>query len=201
LTIAGIVLAAGSSERMGGVSKQLLEFGDRSMVGFVVANAEATSLDPIVVVTGHDAEAVEQAAGASRAAFVRNPRHAEGNMTSYLAGVDAVGPCDAVMLLVADQPEVSRDVVETLAAAWERDRPFAAVATYGGVPGHPWVLSAEAIAASRTLRGTKALWRWLSADHAADVLEVEMGTARPGDVNTMADYRAVARRLGLAPEA
>ena len=198
MTIAGIVLAAGLSERMEGGRKQLLAFGDRTMVGHVVATAEATTLDPIVVVTGHRAEEVEAAMSPQRARCARNPDYETGNMSSLRIGLGEVGGADAVMILLADQPEVSAADVETLAAAWEEGRPFAAVATYDGAVGHPWILSAAATAPAAGLTGTKALWRWLTEEHADNVLEVELSRARPRDVNTVDDYHAALRSLGLS---
>jgi molybdenum cofactor cytidylyltransferase len=200
MTIACIVLAAGLSERMDGAVKQLLAFGDRTMVGRVVAVAEQTSLDPIIVVTGYEAEAVRASAASGRARFAHNPDYETGNMSSLRTGLDAAGDVAAVMLLPADQPEMDAATIETLAAAWEEWRPFAAVATYGGEIGHPWLLSAEAITEARHLVGAKALWTWLTVQRGDAVLEVEMSRPRPRDVNTPADYHAALRALGLEGE-
>jgi len=197
MTIAGVVLAAGLSERMDSGLKQLLAFGDRTMVGHVVAVVEGTSLDPIVVVTGHRAKEVEFAIALQRARFARNPDYATGNLSSLRVGLAAVGDVDAAMILLADQPELDPDDIETLVTAWEEWRPFAVVATYEGLVGHPWVLSAAAIASAEHLKGRKALWNWLTDTHADEVLEVDLARSRPGDVNTVGDYHAALRALDL----
>jgi molybdenum cofactor cytidylyltransferase len=197
MTIAGIVLAAGLSERMeGDLPKQLLPFGSTTMLGHVVATAESTSLDPIVVVTGHRAEEVAAGIEPERTRVVHNPDYETGNLTSLQTGLGALPPVDAVMLLLADMPGVDAGIIAALAAAWEEDRPFAAMATYHGETGHPFVLSAPAIAQAASLEGPKPLWRWLREEHADDVLSVEIGRARPRDVNTMDDYQAELQRLG-----
>ena len=195
MTIAGVVLAAGLSERMESGLKQLLAFGDRTMVGHVVAIAEGTSLDPIVVVTGHRAREVEFAITPQRARFARNPDYATGNLSSLRTGLDAVGDVDAAMILLADQPELKPDDIETLVSAWEEWHPFAVVATYEGVVDHPWVLSAAALTSARDLTGRKALWNWLTDTHAHEVLEVDLARPRPHDVNTLDDYHAARRAL------
>lgn len=197
MTIAGIILAAGLSERMEDGPKQLLPFGEQTMLGHVVATAESTQLEPIVVVTGHRAEDIEAAVSPHRARFARNPDYERGNMSSLKTGFSAVARPDAVMILLADQPEVDGSVIETLAAAWRRRTPFAAVATYDGEIGHPWILSAAAITAAAELSGTKALFAWLTDEHADEVLEVEIPRSKPLDVNDPDDYRAALERMGL----
>ena len=101
------------------------------------------------------------------------------------------------MLLVADQPEMDVTTIDGLASAWLDSRPFAAVATYEGVVGHPWVLSAAALSAAASLAGTKALWQWLTDLHAEELVSVPMPRGKPRDVNTVEDYHRALRNLGL----
>lgn len=197
MKIAGIVLAAGLSERMDGGPKQLLRFGDRTMAGYVAATVEKTSLDPVILVTGYMADEVEAALILERARVIRNPDYEQGNMNSLHAGIAALDEPTAVMSLPGDQPEVTVEIIETVAAAWSEFKPLAAAARYEGVIGHPWVLSAEALEATSGMRGSKALWRWLTEDHRSDLLEVELSRTKPIDVNTIEDYREALRRLGF----
>ena len=195
--IAGLVLAAGSSQRMEGGPKQLLPFGRHTMAGHVVSVVERTSLDPIVVVTGHAADEVRAGIEPQRATFAHNPRFETGNMSSLHVGIDALGSRDAVMILLADQPEVTVEIIETMAAAWRQFIPFAALAHYRGEVGHPWVLSEAAVEGSAEMEGTKMLFGWLTDDHRDDVILVEFDRPKPSDVNTRADYHAVLARLGV----
>ena len=189
MSVAGVVLAAGLSERMQDGTKQLLAFGDMTMTGLVVKTAETSMLDPVVVVIGHEADEVEATMAPQRARFARNPHYRTGNMSSFHAGVAAVGDAEAVMLLVADQPEMGRydNRRPRIRMCSIRD-PFAAVATYEGVVGHPWVLSAAAVSAAASLGGTKALWQWLTDIHAEELVSVPMQRGKPRDVNTVEDY-------------
>ena len=197
--LAGIVLAAGLSERMSDAGpKQLLVFGDRTMVGHVVAIIEATTLDPVVVVTGHAAGAVEKAIAPGRARVVRNSDYREGNLTSLRTGLAAVGAVGAgAMVLLGDMPGIDGEVIEVVAAAWRDQRPFAAVTVYHGTAGHPFVLSAAAVDHVATLDGGKPLWSWLADPTTPDVLRVEVRGHKPGDVNTIDDYYRELRALGL----
>ena len=198
-TIAGVILAGGLSERMeSDLPKQLLPFGTTTMLGHVVATAEATSLSPIVVVTGHNSEAVQAAVTPRRARFAYNPDYSDGNLTSLRVGLTAAGECDAVMLLLGDNPEVGSDVIETVGDKWHESAPFAAVASFNGEISHPFVLSRRAVELVQTLSGPKPLWAWLRDEHVDEVLEVPFDRTAPRDVNTMADYEAMLERLGRA---
>lgn len=187
--IVGVVLAAGSSERMGGVPKQLLRFGPRTMAGVVVANAEASLLDRVVVVTGAAADVVAGSLGVRRATIVHNPDHAAGNVTSLLRAVDAAGSPDAILLLLADMPGVDSGVIDAFVALWRATRPWAAMAVYAdGVPNHPFLLSSDAVAAMPQQDGSKVLWRLLVEDPPGEVHRLAFDRPAPVDVDTPEDY-------------
>jgi molybdenum cofactor cytidylyltransferase len=195
--IVGVVLAAGSSQRMGSTTKQLLPFGDKTMVATVVQQAEASQLDRVVVVTGADARAVTGSIGARRATIVHNERYEQGNVTSLLRAVDAAGAAEAVLLLLGDMPGVDVAIIDAFVARWRESRPWAAVAVYaGGVPNHPFLLSAAAVAALPQQDGSKLLWSLLVANPPHPVARLEFAREAPIDVDTVADYEVALRQLG-----
>ena len=79
--VAGVVLAAGDSSRMGR-PKQLLPYRGTVLVQVAVATALASQLDPVVVVTGAYAAEVEAALDPGEATVIRNPDYRRGNMSS-----------------------------------------------------------------------------------------------------------------------
>jgi molybdenum cofactor cytidylyltransferase len=190
--IVGIVLGAGSSRRLGR-PKQTLPFGDTTLLGHVLRDAEASSLDRVVLVLGGAAEAALAGAAPARAEVVVNEAYGSGCASSLLAGFDATGPADAVVLVLGDMPGVGPEVIDAVRAAWERDRPWAALADWRGTPGHPLAFSAEAFPALRALHGDKAVWKLIEADPGR-VLRVPVDRDRPADVDTWADYEAVRGR-------
>src|ERR671933_1806209 len=103
--VVGIVLGAGSSRRLGR-PKQTLRFGETTLLGRVVENAEASSLEDVVVVLGGAAAHALPSARRGRARVTLNDAYRSGCASSLLAGLDAAGPCDAVMLLLGDMPGV-----------------------------------------------------------------------------------------------
>ena len=119
---AALILAAGASSRFGS-PKALAEWGDTTLVGRAVANAEAAGCWPIAVVVGCEAAAVAAAVPAGAAVIV-NSRWAEGQGTSLAAGITAltggVEPTRTLILPV-DLPHLSGDdlarVIEASKAA------------------------------------------------------------------------------------
>src|SRR5262249_22248058 len=90
--IAAVVLAAGRSTRMGGPNKLLAEIRGRPLVRITVETALASRADPVIVVTGHERDRVEQALAGLDVRLVHNPDYADGLSTSLKAGIAAVPP-------------------------------------------------------------------------------------------------------------
>jgi len=192
--IAGIILAAGLSERMSGdVPKQLRRIGGRPMVSIAATNAIASSIDEVVVVTGHEATAVAAAVSATGASVVVNPDYEDGNMTSLRAGVQALPGREAYVLLLADMPGVTTRIIDGMVAAWRQERPWAAVATYRDGWRHPVLLSANAMGCVIDRNEPKAVWQMLEAADPGSVLQVPFDMDAPLDVNTSADYESISR--------
>ena len=80
---AAIVLAAGLSRRMGRF-KLTLPWGDRTVIGQVVATLEAAGIEEIVVVAGHRGDEVTEALAGTTARIVFNPDYASGEMLSSI---------------------------------------------------------------------------------------------------------------------
>ncbi len=188
--VAGIVLGAGLSERMGH-PKQLLAYGETTLLGAVVDAAERSVLDPVAVVVGAAAVEVEASLRLRRASLVRNLAYHEGNLSSLRAGVAAVGDVDAAMLLLGDMPDVDAELIDLVADAWRADPVPLLVTRYDDGVGHPFVLGREMLAALDELDGTKPLWR-LAAEDTVPGVVVER--RRPLDVDTPADYETLLGR-------
>ena len=187
-----MVLAAGLSERMSGpLPKQLLPVGDGTLVALTVRHAEESNLDRVVVVTGHRAAEVAASFAGGRADVVENPRYRQGNMTSFRVGAAALAECDACVVLLADMPGVTTDMINRLVDEWEQQRPWAAVCSYRGHLAHPLLLSAAALLEATGVDGAKGVWRFLESSMDR-VSRVPFDKAVPLDVNTAADYDLIA---------
>jgi molybdenum cofactor cytidylyltransferase len=197
--VIGIVLAAGSSQRLGR-PKQSLPFGDTSLLGWALRNIEQSALDRVLVVVGGAAEETLAGLDPSRASVVLNPDHDSGCSSSLLAGIDAAGPCAAVMMLLGDMPGVDATVIDSVLTAWRQQPTWAAVTRYQDRLGHPFVFSAAAVPTLRALHGDKAVWKVVDRESDGRVRRIDVDRPCPGDVDTWDDYRAVADEVGAAIE-
>ena len=193
--VVGIVLGAGASTRLGR-PKQTLPFGDRTLLGHVVADVEAAStLDRVVVVLGRAADEAGDALELSRAITVRNDAYGEGCASSLLAGLDAAGDCDAIVLLLGDMPGVTPSIIDEVVSGWRGTPTWAAVTQYVDDIGHPFVFSRDAFATLRTLHGDKAVWKIVDREPIERVARISVDAARPWDIDTWDDYRDVSGEL------
>src|SRR5258708_28443532 len=91
VSIAGVVLAAGSSTRMGR-NKLLLALDGEPMVRRTVRATLQAGLEPGVVVLGHEPDHVPEAISGLGCRTVLNPDHAQGVRLSVPVGIREVSP-------------------------------------------------------------------------------------------------------------
>lgn len=188
--IAGILLAAGDSTRMG-TQKLLLPVGDESMIERVARVAMDSGLSPIVAVTGRDHDAVA-ALLEDHVLIARNPDPARGMLSSIRVGLEAL-PKDlhAVVLFLGDQPGCTVAQVKALVAS----NATIAVPTHEGRRGHPLLFSMryrEAILTRYDDTGLRGLLR----EHADEVCEIPLDDEGVLiDVDTPPAYEAELKRL------
>lgn len=151
--VAGIILAAGGSQRLGR-PKQTLDWMGQPFIAKVVENALAAGLAPLIVVTGADSDQVSAPLAGLPVEIVPNPNWKEGQSTSLRVGVAALPEdCQGVMLMVSDLPQVSpiliRSVMETFYA---QHLPIAAP-RIAGRRVNPVIFGRETFEALNAIRG------------------------------------------------
>jgi CTP:molybdopterin cytidylyltransferase MocA len=182
--ISGLVLAAGEGRRFGG-TKQLAEVRGLPLVLHAVEALRAGGCGEILVVTGHDAEAVESVLPGDVVA-VRNAAYRDGQSTSLAAGIHAVGEkSDGTVVLMADQPGVREEDVRALIDGFARTRGRIVRLMYDDGPG-PALLSREIFGQAGHLHGDTGA-RILMASHPEWVEEVRVAHPAPRDVDEPAD--------------
>lgn len=193
--IAAVVLAAGQSRRMGS-TKQLAAIGGIAMVRRTVEAVETSAVDSVVVVTGHEAEAVGVALKGLPVTIVRNPDHALGLSTSLKAGIEALPvDTDAALIVLGDMPGVGAGEIDRLIAAFDpAEGRGIVVPVHAGKRGNP-VLWARAFFAEMARLSGDAGAKHLLAEFGEAVVEVELGEGVLTDIDTPEALAAfVARR-------
>lgn len=183
--IAGIVLAAGGSSRFG-ATKQVARVRERTLVQHAIDALDGAGVRPLVLVLGHDADAVAAAAVLPPDAItVTNERWTEGQATSLAAGLAAVPESEASVVLLADQPGISAEHVRALIDAFRSEpSPIVRLAFDDG-PG-PALLARSIYADASALEGDTGA-RALIAARPGEVREVRFAGPAPRDVDTAED--------------
>jgi molybdenum cofactor cytidylyltransferase len=188
--VAGLVLAAGGSRRLGR-PKQLLPFGSGTLLGHTLATARACDFDQLLCAIGGSADEVREQVDLSGLQVVVNEAFGSGCSSSIAAAVGAVDPrADVLVLLLGDQPGVTPATVHALLAG--RRGADLAVCRYEDGRGHPFAFGREVFADLAALHGDKAVWKLLGRRGDA-VVDVPVPGPVPLDVDTWADYQAVLR--------
>lgn len=189
--ITAIVLAAGSSSRLGR-PKQLLDLAGKPVLQHVLDGATEAGPDEVLVVVGHSAEQVRAAVRLPPGArFVPNPDHARGQSTSLRAGLRAAAPASgAAVVLLGDQPGVRADAIAAVAEAWRAGEGPVLQASYQGRPAHPTLFDRSLWPELEGAAGDEGARSFL-ASHPEWVRRVEVGGQPPDDIDTEEDYARV----------
>ena len=193
--VAAIVLAAGRSTRMGGPNKLLAELDGKKLVRTVTEQALASKATDVIVVTGHQADLVEQALAGLKVKFVRNPDFAGGLASSVKAGIAAVpANADGALVCLGDMPLIDAKLIDRLIEAFEPDRGhLIAVPVSDGRRGNPVLWSRRFFRELMTLDGDVGA-RHLIAKHAEAVAEVPVeGESAFLDIDTPQALEAARR--------
>ncbi|HEX7626084.1 MAG TPA: nucleotidyltransferase family protein [Gaiellaceae bacterium] len=191
--VTGLVLGAGGSSRLGR-PKQLLAYGDDTLLGHAVAVARACPFDQIVVPIGAAADEIRATVDLAGADVVVNDAYGTGCSSSIAAALAVVDArCDVLVLLLGDQPGVQPATVAALLTG-RRDAPLA-VCRYDDGRGHPIAFARDVFDNLAELHGDKGVWKLLDR---TDVVEVRIAGPVPLDVDTPEDYRAVLAEAGFA---
>ena len=194
VAIAGVVLAAGLSRRMG-EAKLLLPLEGRPVVRHTVEHLLDARLDPVIVVTGTEDRAIRAALRDLNVVFAVNPQPEAGQAGSVKVGIATV-PADAPAALVAlgDQPFVPGEVIAALLEARAHTgRPIVAP-HYRDGRGNPVLFSREVFAELTEISGDQGARSILERDPSRVTL-VDVDRPMPQDLDTPEDYARL-RRAG-----
>lgn len=200
--LSGIILAAGSSTRMGR-TKQLLPLGRQPLLENVLNEAAGSCLDEVILVLGYRAEDIRKAIECpAPVRVIVNADYAEGQSASLRAGLCAADPrAAAAAILLGDQPGVTKALIDRMAAAFLAAglpvaRPVYSEPNARRIPGHPVFLARRTWPDVEQLRGDEGARALLRA-HPEWLLEVPVAGEPPRDIDTWEDYERLLTRGSL----
>jgi molybdenum cofactor cytidylyltransferase len=173
--IHGLILAAGSSRRMGRENKLLLPFQGKPLLRHVVDAAALSQLSGLTLVTGHEDAAVRAMLDGMPLSIAHCADHAMGMSASLKTGLAALpADLDGVMVLLGDMPLVMAGDMDRLIAAFSpADGRGICVPVHGGQRGNPILWNSTYLPEMQGLSGDKGA-RDLLLRHAAAICEVPM---------------------------
>jgi molybdenum cofactor cytidylyltransferase len=174
--VAALVLAAGRSRRMAPLNKLLVaDARGVPMIARVVDHALASRARPVIVVTGHERERVEEALAGRAVRFVHAEDYADGLAASLKAGLRAVPEeAEGVLVCLGDMPLVDGAMLDRLIGAFDPEEGRAIVQpTFRGKQGNPMLWARGFLPEMLAISGDVGA-RHLAAKHAERLVEVEM---------------------------
>lgn len=190
--VAGIILAAGASARMGR-PKQLLPVRDGTLLGLVIKETLGSDLDKVVLVLGHEDEKIREFLSPiiqhPKLEVVKNRRHRQGISSSIIAGLSALEDTyDHIMILLADMPYNNSGLINLLLYRYLESRlPLGAVKVKEK-RSHPVIFSRRIYRELHLLRGdVGARDLFLKYEDQVCLVEPE-NPFDDRDINTPEDY-------------
>lgn len=194
-SVAGVVLAAGTSSRMGR-NKLLLEVAGQSVLRRAVLIAVEAGLDPVLVVLGHESERVRAEIEGLRCEVVVNPGYQEGIHSSLRTGIAAVPErCEAAVVLLADMLLVEAWMIRTLVQRYETERPALVVSDYEGVDAPPILYDRQLFGELRVLEG-EGCGKRVVKRHTAEAVRVRWPARALTDLDRPEDIERIRDELG-----
>lgn len=204
---AAIILAAGSSSRMGaGQHKLLLPLDDRPVLAHVIDATLASQARPILIVLGHNANQVRKQiatyAEHPDITLIENPDYLQGMSTSMRSGLKTIisygykkfkteQVVDSALILLGDQPLLTPRIIDTLINTWQTTGKRIVAPLYEGKRGNPILFAASLFPELLEVSGDEG-GRSVVERHRQELETVELGDAMASyDVDTWEAYQQV----------
>lgn len=192
--VAAVVLAAGSSTRMGR-NKLLLDLGGETLIRRAVRAAVEAGVDEVVVVLGHEELRVRAELAGLPCTPIVNPDHAEGAGTSVRTGVRQVaGGADAIVVVLADMPFVTGDMIATLVRRYHETRAPLVASHYGEVQAPPTLYDRALFDELLQIPGERCA-KQVVRRHEQEAVVVEWPESALRDIDVPADYEGARAEL------
>lgn len=182
--VAGLVLAAGESSRMGR-DKALLEYRGSTFLEAILASLRHAGIPRIIVVLGHHASEIQRQIDLSGVEVVMNPAYRLGQTTSLQAGLRAIqgASVDGVVLCLVDHPAAGPEVMRALAVKFAETHAPVVIPVCQGRRGHPVIIGCALFAellnlgpdegANAVIRRHHAATQWVEVQDPGVTLDID----------------------------
>jgi molybdenum cofactor cytidylyltransferase len=184
MRVAAVVLAAGSSSRLGS-PKQLVRLGDENLLERAVRVAREAGCEPVVVVLGASAEVIRSQSVLGDAQVVVNEGWASGMGGSIGVGVGALQGVDGCVVMTCDMPAITAEHLRLLTGG------EVTASSYAGRKGVPAFFPTAMFGELMELRGDVGARRLLVGARAVELVGGEL------DLDTVGDLAWVREWVGL----
>ena len=189
-TITGILLAAGLSTRMG-TPKQLLHFGNSTIIETVIDNLLQSKLDGVIVVIGHQADLIRSTIKSKPIQITFNPNYHDGMLSSAQCGIRSLPKSSvAFAITLVDQPLITPDLIDIVIAAHHGNNYGITIPKFNNQRGHPAIFDRRYTEEILELDQYSGGVRSILQIHADDIFHVQVNSDRIlQDIDEKADYK------------
>ena len=189
MKVAAIVLAAGESSRMGR-PKQLLNYEGTSLVRRIVTTCLRAKVSRVIIVLGAFAGEVAEELSGLDVETVYNPGWKEGMSSSIRTGINMIkengDQVDCALLLVADQPFISEDIINRVFEEYRSSLKSIVACEYGHTIGTPVLFERLHFSALKSLKGAEGAKKLLKQySKEVHLVPFPLGAV---DIDTLKDY-------------
>ena len=185
-----LILAAGSSSRMGKV-KQLLPYKHTTILGWAIEQAQTSIAEEVFCVLGANSESIKESIEEYKVTTVLNPDYKKGLSSSIACGIKELLDKEAVLITLADQPMITNTYLNQLLDALHENPDKIIVSNYGTSVGVPAVFPKKYYGDLLLLEGDKGAKNFLN-HRVSD--SVKIGTADLTDIDLPEDYSKLKRK-------
>ena len=182
-----------------GRPKQMLAWQGKTLLRHVLESLITSDADEIILVLGHEAEAVRKSATELQIKVVINPDYKQGMASSLRQGLLALDPrSEAFLVLLADQPGIGPDIINYMIREFQQANPKRGIVrpVYHGLRGHPVLIGAQYLQEARQLQGDVGA-RQILMNHPEDILEIDVDQdVVLKDIDTPEEYQQYTKRTG-----
>ena len=181
-----------------GKTKQLLPFGDSTIIEQVVSNVLESEVSETIVVLGHQARRIFPRLADKPVKVLLNQDYRQGMGSSIKCGVDYTSETsDAIMIVLGDQPLINKETINKLVEELAKNRYGIVTPVYKGKKGHPVIFATKYKSELSELGGDAGAKKIIEA-HPDDILEVAVDSESIiTDIDNENDYRT---HQGDAPQ-